>query len=87
MRLVKGLVKDRQVNGVNGAGFTAGSQVRKEARDGMRGTGYKVSSDKELTEVGRMAEVIEEGQERRLEGSDTRMWYLSCLKNEGLDGR
>ena len=39
-----------------GAGFKAGPLARKGPRDGMRGTGNKVSSDKELTEVGRMAE-------------------------------
>ena len=41
--------------GVYGAGFTVESLARKGARDG---TGNKVvSSSKELTEVGRMAEV------------------------------
>jgi hypothetical protein len=38
--------------GVYGAGFTAGSLARK----GVRGPGFKVSSGKELTEVGRMTE-------------------------------
>ena len=44
---------ERQAARVYEAGFTAGSLARKGARDGMRGTGNKVSSDKELTEVGR----------------------------------
>ena len=44
-----------QVAGVYGAGFTVGSLARKGARGGMRVTGNKVSSDKELMEVGRMA--------------------------------
>ena len=35
------------------AGFTVGSLARKGAKGGMRGTGNKVSSDKELTEVSR----------------------------------
>jgi hypothetical protein len=42
--------------GVYGTGFTEGSLARKAARGGTRGTGNKVSSDKELTEVGRMWE-------------------------------
>ena len=42
--------------GLYGAGFTMGSLARVGARDGMRGVGIKVSSDKELTVVGRMAE-------------------------------
>ena len=37
-----------------GTGFTAGSLPGKGARDGMRGTGNKVSFEKELMEVGRM---------------------------------
>ena len=41
---------------VNGAGFTVGSLARKRARVGTRGTGINVSSDKELTEVGRTVE-------------------------------
>ena len=45
-----------QCAGVYGAGFTVGSQTRKGARGGTRGTEKKVSSDKKLTEVGRMAE-------------------------------
>ena len=42
----------------------------------MRETGDKVSIDKELMEVGRVAEADREGQGRRLrvEGSDRRMW-------------
>ena len=43
-----------QAAGVYGAGFTAGSLAGKGARDGMRGTGNKVSFEKELMEVGRM---------------------------------
>ena len=46
---------------VYGTGFTAGSLARKGARGGKRGTGNKVSSDKELMEVGRMVEGGEEG--------------------------
>ena len=42
-----------QAAGVYGTGFTAWPLARKEARGGTRGTGNKVSSDKELTEVGR----------------------------------
>ena len=42
-----------QAAGVFGAGFTAGSLARKGARGGLRGMANKVSSDKELTEVGR----------------------------------
>jgi hypothetical protein len=41
---------------VYGAGFTLGSVARKGAKDEMRATGNKVSSDKELMMVGRMAE-------------------------------
>ena len=55
-----GEVHDRtsegQAAGVYGACFTTGSLARKGARGGTRGTGNKVGSDKELTEVGRMAE-------------------------------
>jgi hypothetical protein len=39
-----------------GAGFTVGSLARVEARIGTRGMGVKVTSNKELTEVGRMVE-------------------------------
>ena len=46
---------ERQAAGVYGAGFTAGPLAGKEARITTRGTGSKVSSDKELM-VGRMAE-------------------------------
>ena len=45
-----------QAAGVYGAGFTAGSLAGKGARGGTRGTGDKVSIDKELMEVGRVAE-------------------------------
>ena len=38
-----------------GAGFTAGSLAGKGARGGTRGTGDKVSIDKELMEVGSVA--------------------------------
>ena len=55
MRLVTGLVKDRLL-GCIGAGFRAGSLAGKGARGGTRGTGNKVSFDKELMEVGRMVE-------------------------------
>ena len=55
-----------------GPGFTAEPLARKGARGGLRGMGNKFSSDKEFTEVGRMAEV---GQGRRLqvEGSDKKI--------------
>ena len=58
-----------QAAGVYGAGFTAGSLARIGARGGMRGTGNKISSDKELMEIGNM---IEDRRGRRLqvEGSD-----------------
>ena len=49
--------------GVYGAGFTEGSLARKAARGGTKGMGNKVSSDKELMEVGRMTEGV---QGRRL---------------------
>ena len=39
-----------------GAGFTAGSLAGKGARGRTRGMGDKVSIDKELMEVGRVAE-------------------------------
>ena len=41
-----------------------------------KGRGNRVSSDKELMEVGKMAEGDRGGQGRRLrvEGSDVRMW-------------
>ena len=39
-----------------GTGFTAGSLAEKGARGGTRGTEDKVSIDKELMEVARMAE-------------------------------
>ena len=45
-----------QAAGVYGAGFTAGSLAGKGDRGGTRGTGNKVSFDKELLEVRRMAE-------------------------------
>ena len=65
-----------QAAGVYGAGFTAGSLARKGAKIGTRGMGNKVSSDKELMEVGRMAEGDRGGEGRKLhvEGSDKRMW-------------
>ena len=53
---VGGWASEGQAAGMYGAGFTAGSLAGKGARDGMRGTGNKVSFDKELMEVGRMAE-------------------------------
>ena len=45
--------REGQVAGVYGAGFTAGSLAGNGARGG---TGDKVSIDKELMEVGRVAE-------------------------------
>ena len=42
--------------GVYGAGFTAGPMAGKGARDRWRRTGNKVNFDKELMEVGRMAD-------------------------------
>ena len=45
-----------QAAGVYGTGFTAGYLAGKGARGGTKGTGNKVGSDKELMEVGRMAE-------------------------------
>ena len=53
-----------QVAGVYGVGFTAGSLAGKIARGGMRGTGNKVSFDKELMEVGRMVEGDRGGAEK-----------------------
>ena len=47
---------ERQAAGVYRAGFTAGSLSGKEARAGTRRTGNKVSFDKELMGVQRMAE-------------------------------
>ena len=44
-----------QAAGVYGVGFTEGPLARKGARGGLRVTGNKVSSDKELMEVERMA--------------------------------
>ena len=41
---------------VYGTGFTVRSLAEKGAWGGMRGMGNNVSSDKELKEVGRMAE-------------------------------
>ena len=55
-----------QATGVCGARFTAGSLAGKGARGGTRRTGNRVSSDKELMEVGRMAEGDRGGQGRRL---------------------
>ena len=62
---------EEQAAGVYGAGFTAGSLALKGARGRTRGTG-----DKELMEVGRVAEGDRGGQGRRLrvERSDRRMW-------------
>ena len=48
-----------QAAGVYGAGFTAGSMAGKSSRGG---TGDKVSIDKELMEVGMVAEGDREGQ-------------------------
>ena len=45
-----------QAAGVYGAGFTVGSLAGKGARGGKRRMGNKVSFEKELMEVGRMAE-------------------------------
>ena len=65
-----------QAAGVYGAGFIAWPLAGKGARGGLKGMGNKVSSYKELTEVGRMAEGDWGGQGRRLrvEGSDRRIW-------------
>ena len=49
-------VNKEEAAGVYGAGCAAGSLARKGARGKMRGARNKVSSDKELTEVGRMME-------------------------------
>ena len=56
MRLVTGLVKDRLLGCMGQAGFTAGSLAGKGARGGTRETENKVSSKKELMEIGRVAE-------------------------------
>ena len=42
--------------GEYGTGFAAGSLARVGGRDGTSGLSIKVSSDMELTEVGRMVE-------------------------------
>jgi hypothetical protein len=76
-----------QATGVYGAGFTVGPLTRKGARGGLRGTGNKVISDKELVEVGRMV-----GRE---EGCNWRdqirgCGYVLCgyiSKNEDQGGR
>ena len=47
---------EEQAAGVYGADFTAGSLAGKGTRGGTWGTGNKVSFDKELMEVRRMAE-------------------------------
>ena len=47
---------EEQAAGVYGAGLTPGSLARKGVRNGTRGMGNKVSSDKELTEFGRLVE-------------------------------
>ena len=52
--------------GVYGAGFTVGSLAGKGTRGGMRWTGNKVSFDKELMEVGRMAEGDQGGAEKKV---------------------
>ena len=39
-----------------GTGFTVGSLARVEARDGTLGSRIEVGSDKDLTDVGKMAE-------------------------------
>jgi hypothetical protein len=48
--------REGQAAGAYGAGFTVGPMARKESRSGLRRTGDKVTSDKQLTEFGRMAE-------------------------------
>ena len=55
-----------QIAGVYGAGLTVGPLARKGARSGQSGTGNKVSSDKELTELGGWWKVIEGGKGRKL---------------------
>jgi hypothetical protein len=59
-----------QAAGMYGAGFTAGSLAGKEARAWTRGTGNKVSFDKELMEVERMAEGDQGGREEGCEWRD-----------------
>ena len=60
-----------QAAGVYGAGFTAGSLAGKGARGGTRsGTGDKVSIDKELMEVGRVAEGDRGGRARKKVASE-----------------
>ena len=62
-----GDVGDRASKGkavqVHGTGFTAGSLARVGTRGGTRGPGIKVISEKELTEVGRMKQMVEGGGE------------------------
>ena len=56
-----------------GTGFATGSLARVRTRDGTWGSGIKVGSDKELTEVGKMMEYdLGGGQRSRLlvQGSD-----------------
>ena len=55
---------------MHGAGFTAGSLARKGARGGTKGTGKKVSSDKESTEIGRMVVGDRGGQGKGYEWRD-----------------
>ena len=62
-----------QAAGMYEAGYTVGSPAGKRARGGTRVTGDKVSIDKELMEVGRMAEG-DRGRRLRVEGSDRSMW-------------
>ena len=54
---------ERQAVRVYGAGFTVGSLAGKGARSGTRGTENNVDSDKELMEIGRMAEGDQGGRD------------------------
>ena len=75
MRLVTGLVKDRLL-GCMGQVLQWGLWQGNEPGVGQRGTGHKVSIDKELMAVGRVAKGDrgEQGRRLRSEGSDRRMW-------------
>ena len=66
-----------QATGVYWAGFTVRSLAGKGARGRTRGTGNKVSSDKELIEVGRMAE----GPEGLLKDYQSLPYFCSYFLN------
>ena len=63
--------------GCMGAGFTVGPLARKGDRSEMRGMGNKVSSDKELIWVGRIAEG-DQGVGSREEGCEWRDQIRGC---------